>query len=383
MPFLSDLLENPRRLRLRRALFQVHLWLGIFLSVYVALIGISGSALVFEDELRAYSTRDLHSDPAHLASAQQVLRAAQQDYPRETPTYLAWPSTETPAYTLYLRNAADVQHSVLADATDGHLLTARPCLFIDTVHDFHVYLLMGRTGFIINCLAGIGLLVLALTGAVLWWPGLRLWFRGFRVNLRGNWKRINYDLHNVIGILTLALVSFWGFSAIDFLLPAQTAKAVAFFSPLRGMRAPVPLESASSSKGSWATASADVLASVLSQVQILNPHALLSGIALPEAKNSPIVAYVDTSTPGDFSHRDIHTFAADTGQLLTTWHYGQNHTVGDWILWLIYPLHFGTLWGLPIKILWCLFGLCLPVLSLTGLLMYWNRYLGKRWLLIR
>ncbi|NUQ30225.1 MAG: PepSY domain-containing protein, partial [Acidobacteriaceae bacterium] len=44
-----------------------------------------------------------------------------------------------------------------------------------------------------------------------------------------------------------------------------------------------------------------------------------------------------------------------------------------------YPLHFGTLWGLPVKMLWCLLGLCLPVLSITGLLMYWNRHLRTRW----
>jgi uncharacterized iron-regulated membrane protein len=380
MPFLSDLLKHPRRLMLRRALFQVHLWLGIFLSVYVALIGLSGSALVFEDELRAHSTRDLHADPTHLAGAPQILRAAQKAYPGETLTYLAWPSSDTPAYTLYLHNAADVQHSVLADATDGHFLTSRPSLFIDTVHDFHVYLLMGRTGFIINCVAGIGLLVLALSGVVLWWPGLRLWFRGFRVSLRGSWKRINYDLHNVIGILTLAIVSFWGVTAIDFLWPTQTAKAVAFFSPLRGMKEPLIPESTSASKGTSAIDSADAIATVLSQVPALTPHASIAGVSLPYEKNRRIVAYVDTATAGDFSHRDIHTFDANTGRLLTTWHYGQNKTVGDWVLWLVYPLHFGTLWGLPIKILWCLLGLSLPSLSLTGLLMYWNRYLSKAWI---
>jgi uncharacterized iron-regulated membrane protein len=49
----------------------------------------------------------------------------------------------------------------------------------------------------------------------------------------------------------------------------------------------------------------------------------------------------------------------------------------------MHPLHFGTLWGLPIKILWCLFGISLAVLSATGVLMYWNRYLGKRWQALR
>lgn len=33
----------------------------------------------------------------------------------------------------------------------------------------------------------------------------------------------------------------------------------------------------------------------------------------------------------------------------------------------MYPIHFGTLWGIPV---------CLAVLSVTRLLMYWNRYLA-------
>jgi uncharacterized iron-regulated membrane protein len=45
----------------------------------------------------------------------------------------------------------------------------------------------------------------------------------------------------------------------------------------------------------------------------------------------------------------------------------------------MHPLHFGTLWGLPFKILWFLLGLSLALLTVTGLLMYWNRYLRKRW----
>ncbi len=380
MAFLSNLLHHPRRLLLRRALFQVHLWLGILLSVYVALIGVSGSILVFEDELRAHSSRDLHADPAHLADPQSVLGVAATRYPGETVTYLMWPSQTTPAYTLYLQTAASGTRTVLADAADGHLLTNRPHLFVDTVHDFHVYLLLGQTGFTLNCLAGIGLLVLAFTGAVLWWPGMRVWFRGFRVHLRGNWKRINYDTHNFIGIVTLAIVSFWGLTAVYFLLPQQTAAAVRFVFPVRGMQEPsLPKVDLPSSSPKPTALSPERVGSVVRQVHALDPHGFLSGVALPADTSGKIIAYVDSRAPGDFSHRNIYTFSAATGDLLTTWHYGQNSTVGDWILWLVYPLHFGTLWGMPVKIAWFLLGLSLPVLSVTGLLMYWNRYLGKRW----
>ncbi len=45
----------------------------------------------------------------------------------------------------------------------------------------------------------------------------------------------------------------------------------------------------------------------------------------------------------------------------------------------MHPLHFGTVWGPWVKALWAMLGLSLAVLTVTGLLMDWNRYLCKRW----
>ena len=61
--------------------------------------------------------------------------------------------------------------------------------------------------------------------------------------------------------------------------------------------------------------------------------------------------------------------------MLTVWHYGRNQTAGDWVLWAMHPLHYGTLWGRWVKVVWALVGLSLAVLSISGVLMYWNRWL--------
>jgi uncharacterized iron-regulated membrane protein len=56
-----------------------------------------------------------------------------------------------------------------------------------------------------------------------------------------------------------------------------------------------------------------------------------------------------------------------------------NQSLGDWIIWLQVPLHFGTYWGLAVKIVWAAVGLAIPMLAVTGLLMYWNRVLRRKW----
>ena len=82
-------------------------------------------------------------------------------------------------------------------------------------------------------------------------------------------------------------------------------------------------------------------------------------------------------------YEDTVYFNPYNGQYITTWQYGVNKSLGDWFIWLQIPLHFGTHWGLGIKCLWAALGLALPLLAVTGLLMYWNRVLGRRWKQLR
>ena len=44
-------LHHPESLLLRRALFQIHLWVGMVASVYLAYMSVSGSMIVFRNEL--------------------------------------------------------------------------------------------------------------------------------------------------------------------------------------------------------------------------------------------------------------------------------------------------------------------------------------------
>ena len=368
---LTTILHHPRRLWLRKALFQVHLWLGILLSLYVIVISLSGAVLVFEDEIRVATMPKVQYDLARVAPLSSVMARAKERFPESQLTYVTLPQRGSPRWALFLEDAHGKSRTVYADAFSGEPQMRGGKLFIDWVLELHVYLLMGRIGFIVNCAAGIGLLLLAITGAVLWWPGVKLWRRSLGVSLRSGWKRINYDLHSAIGIWTLLIVSWWGFTAVCFLFPTQVTAVVNAVSPLKGMKEPQAQEPPQS-------AEIISLESILAQQPTISPGSL-SGISLPEKAGGKVVLYVDRRSPGDFSHRDIDTFDGHTGKLLTVWHYGEKQTLGDWLVWLVYPLHFGTLWGLPVKIVWALLGLGLCSLTITGLLMYWNRYLSVQW----
>jgi len=85
MSFLRRFYHRPRQLLARRANFQVHVWLGVAVSVYMIVIGISGSILVFRDEIERLGGRNpWHGAPRadRWADARVVVSNLNSAYPR-------------------------------------------------------------------------------------------------------------------------------------------------------------------------------------------------------------------------------------------------------------------------------------------------------------
>jgi uncharacterized iron-regulated membrane protein len=53
-------------------------------------------------------------------------------------------------------------------------------------------------------------------------------------------------------------------------------------------------------------------------------------------------------------------------------------SAGDFVMAWAGAAHTGNFGGLPIKILWAVFGLAPPLLFVTGALMWWNRVVRKK-----
>jgi uncharacterized iron-regulated membrane protein len=370
MAKLNTFMHHPQRLWARRMLFQIHLWAGILLSLYLAVIGITGSLLVFEDEFTAMLLPHpaAASAPARPPALAAMIATAERSVLSSRAIFISFPEARQLCYRVWLKDRAGHQAIAVLDPATGVLLARQGRTWIEWVHDLHIYLLLGPSGLIVNGVGAAVLLLLAATGLILWWPGVARWSRALKVRVRGSWRRINFDLHSAIGFWTLGIVLWWAVSGVYFAWPVQVGRVVGAFSALQGMRSPhLPPEPASQAKAA--------LEPMVKAVQTETPGGFVSGIALAPPQDGNVIVYVDRGEPGDFSHRDIHYFSAVTGKLVATWHYGQNRSAGDWILWAMHPLHFGTLWGLGPKILWALLGMSLPALTVTGLLMYWNRKL--------
>ncbi len=383
MSFVRGFVRRPQRVWLRRLNFQIHLWVGLILTLYLIMIGLTGTVLVFREELESLAginpwhnlrTTGAQADPvAVIESVRSALPAARL-------ISLSAPTQSNPVYVAVLQgrgrnfgSGSVAIHPVTAQVL-GRMPRRLPhnWAWLGVVRNLHETLLFGVTGREVNgALAG-ALLLVNLTGMVIWWPGLRGWTRALAVDFARNWRRVNFDLHRAVGFWTLAIVSFWGISGVYFGWSRDAIRLVDRISPLISAMPPaVRVEPQAVANG------AD-LHFMLSEAARLDPGATLRQIAFPSGRRAPLEISMQRAGTRGAEFADILYFDPYDGRCLAIWKYGVNQSLGDWLIWLQIPLHFGTFWGLGVKILWALFSLSIPLLCVTGALMYWNRYLRRK-----
>ena len=155
-------LDQPHNLSFRRALYLVHLWVGIATGLYILVISLSGSAVVFRREL----TRWLMPPDGSF------------------------------------------------DA--GYPLTLR---IVEWLVDLHNNLLAGSVGRDINGVFAMLLMVMVLTGAVIWWPGRRRWSRSVIVVRPSRTRRFFWHVHSAAGLWGFVLLFGWAITGIYFAFP--------------------------------------------------------------------------------------------------------------------------------------------------------------------
>src|SRR5687767_12134906 len=84
-------LRQPQRVWLRRAAFQIHLWIGLAIGLYIVMLSITGSALVYRNELDRYfaTPRPRFVADAPRLTTEQLRAAAQKAYPDYTIAYVS------------------------------------------------------------------------------------------------------------------------------------------------------------------------------------------------------------------------------------------------------------------------------------------------------
>lgn len=235
MSMWSDWLRQPQRLWLRRASFQIHLWTSLAIGLYIVMLCVTGSALVYRDVLdEAYETPAPAFEPGRDAlSTEQLRDAAQKAYPGYDVTRVGSRfSRRRPVIEIWVDRGDEHIERLFSPYTGEDLGPALHWITRLNVQlaDMHDNLLFGEIGKRVNGAGSVLIVLLCLTGAVVWWPGVRNWRRGLGVKWKASWPRLNFDLHSAMGFWFFLLILMWGASGIYLAFPEPFGAVVDRFS---------------------------------------------------------------------------------------------------------------------------------------------------------
>jgi len=349
---------------MRRVFFQIHLWAGLFLAVYVGLIGLTGAALVFRPELQkaAFSryfdiVRPAGAPDVEIGTLVTRLRTA---YPGSQLSGVDYPTARRGAYLSYLIDGRDFA-AVFSDPVTGTVIGELPkTSWITRLQDLHFNLLGGSRGRVVNGIGAASLIAVFLTGLIIWWPGV------------ARWTRFAWELHRSAGVWLFALLMLWAVTGVEFAFPRGFRRAVNAVLPLTVTRTPE-----SSARGGASLGAAD-LPALIARAQSAVPGAKIGRIVMASTPKAPIQILLAYTDHGDLDTSDevLLYFDRYSGALLERRDEARRvMTAGDSLMKWIGPLHLGSFGGLGVKVLWSALALSFPLLAVTGIIIWWRRVL--------
>lgn len=347
----------------RRLLFQVHLYAGLSVGLVLAVMGLSGSALVFGDELDHVLHSELRrvvavGEPAPLA---KVIAAVEESQAGRLPRHLRMPDAQDAPIEAWMDSRGDLK--VYVDPYTAAVLGARSARqsLVGTLRSLHVSLFAGQMGERLVGVSGFTLLALCLSGLTLWWPGRRKLAAGLTLRRPLRWRSGNYDLHKLAGLVSLVGLLLAGLTGAALVFPAPFEHALRLFAgapPTRASPAPGP--------HTGAPLPLDVL---LAQADRAMPGARTTRIDLPSSPEGALRVrkrFPQEPHPNGMSFVHVDPYS---GGVLRA----DNALEAAWparLMALRYPLHIGTLGGAVTRLLAALTGLFPAGLFLTGFFLW-------------
>jgi uncharacterized iron-regulated membrane protein len=209
--------RQPQTVWLRRALFQIHLWTGLALGLYLVVLSLSGSVLVYRNELDSYfrTPRPTYDANARRLTADELRAAAQRAYPDHTITRVGDRiSRRNPTIEIWVERDGATKERLFnpytgADLGDSVTKGEQFVLWLARLHD---ELLFDRAGRWWNGALSAVTCVLTVTGLVVWWPGVSRWRRSLKIKTSSGWRRFNWDVHSALGFWLFLFMLMWGVS---------------------------------------------------------------------------------------------------------------------------------------------------------------------------
>jgi uncharacterized iron-regulated membrane protein len=354
-----------------RVWYRTHKWTSLICTAFLLMSCITGLPLIFDEEIDHLVDRHVSAATvpvgASLASIDEMVAESQRQYPNLKLQLVGWDDDE-PRVFVDLASSFDTkpaeEHNLTFDAHTGKLLeSTRPQSdFMTYVLLLHAELFVGLPGEIILAVMSLLFVVALVSGFIVYGPFMRkLQFGTYRADAKTRVKW--FDLHNLIGIITLCWALVLGLTG------TMNALATPLFNIWRAQELPRLLAPYQGKP------MPTKLGSIDAAIQAANaavPHNRISSVLFPnDVFGSPRHYLIWTKGNATLTSRiftpvlvDAETGGATSARGLP-WYLR--------VLEICRPLHFGDYGGLPLKILWAVLDALLIVVLSSGIYLWLSR----------
>lgn len=366
---MSAVLDKPQTLFLRRALFQIHLWTGLAIGLWALGIGITGSVLVFHRQIDDAGLRA--AAPAFSgtgqASAQAMLESVRKRFDKGIVVFRGPREAGGAVVANVYTQSQGYQVLVNPHTAELLLVRGRQGTWLQWMERFHSNLFLGRPGRVANGVGGLLLFLMVVTGLIIWWPGRTLWTRRLKVNFRAPWRVWNFDLHNAVGFWCLFYIALSEITGAYFTWPQVYRGAISGLWPM-SQRPPLRVEAQGERRQ---------LDELLAAAEGAVPGLPVVRYEIPPDARQP-VRVVKLEREPESQRNNVTVFVNPYTAAVMRVDRVSDGTLGDRLFSWIGPLHTGHFGPGIVALLWAVLGLSLPLLFLSGFLMWWNRVIARR-----
>jgi len=364
---------------LKKTLFQLHWFFGITAGLVLALMGITGAAVSFQDEiLRALNPSVLHVEKREAGVLPPAELVRKLEAAEGKTVAMLWVERDS-------GNAARVaftpppgerrgQMRYFDPYTGEYLGDAMGQDVFGFVLQLHRFLAIGETGRQITGACTLILVFFCLSGLYLRWPRqVASWRAWLTLDWRKKGRSFNWDLHSVFGTWCL----------LFYLLAALTGLSWSYDWYSRGLTqllSDAPQNERVRTRGPAPTGPAPVAnydAIWSSLYSNAGPDLSAYNIRMPGAAGQPAtVYYLLSDSPHDRALNQINLDPA-SGEVKSHDRYADKSLKAQ-LLTSIYALHTGSYFGLIGRIVLTVSSLLMPLFFITGWLLYLDRRRKKR-----
>jgi uncharacterized iron-regulated membrane protein len=361
----------------KKIIGKIHLWLGLTSGLLVFIIAITGCIYAFQVEIQDLTQpfRFVERKATAFLPPSILKAAAEEKLSGKHIHAVQYNGPDRAAQVIYYSYDPDYYYIVYVNpyTADVTMIKDMDADFFRFILDGHFYLwLPPEIGQPVAASATLVFVVMLVSGIVLWWPRKKKDAKQrFKIKWNARWRRVNYDLHNVLGFyassiaLILALTGLvWGFQwfANGLYAVAGGEKTLLYSEPL-------------SDTTKTYVANVPAIDKIYRQMTKEYPHAKTIEVHIPETNASVISANANPSLETywklDYRYYDQYTLKEVSVEHI----YGRfpEARAADKLMRMNYDIHTGAILGLPGKILAFFASLICASLPVTGVYIWWGR----------